>query len=131
MLPGTPWDIGASAPIAVKDLAMQGQTNMANVAEGKLVTPQLDLVKPITDTIKKAVPELTTVPWISKGIQEVKDMVLGENDPQAPAAPSVDVFGRPIMSDGSEPVEGGPTLAADLGPTLEEQMQALRDVFGR
>src|SRR6185503_616392 len=63
MLPALPWEISASAPAWMRSVAENGKALEQTAAEGGTIEGTgVNLVKPTTDTFKKLVPELTTVP---------------------------------------------------------------------
>jgi hypothetical protein len=76
MLPTLPWDITASAPTWMKDIAAQGNAQSKALDQG--ITPdQTSLVKPAQDVVGKLNPLETIIPWAGKAIDEAN----GANTP--------------------------------------------------
>jgi hypothetical protein len=104
MLPAVPWEVSASAPNWMRDIAGQGNTAAAAAAAGQEM-PDFNALKPATDVVSKFNPLSTTLPWFSRAAGEV----IGE---------------KAAESDVAEPV-----LAADLATPLGRVMQELREAL--
>jgi hypothetical protein len=107
LLPTLPWDISASAPTWMKDVASQGLRNEKNVATGKPVEG-LNVTQPLTDVVSKLNPMETNIPWAGRAIDEVN----GANTPAEQRSALVEKMGA--------------TKGADISPELSAVMAELR-----
>ena len=113
LLPSVPWDVGASMPSWMRDLAKQGLASNASVAAGGTAV-QPDLMRSILkqgDVIDPRRP--------FKQVQSV--------------GRELDQFMNPTPpSTASQPIpEGTSVKGAQLGPTLEEQLQLLQGALSQ
>jgi hypothetical protein len=112
MLPTLPWDISASAPQWMKDVAAQGTDRAKAVAAGQEPTG-FSVTQPFVDTVKKLNPLETTVPWAGRAIDEL-------NGPNTPAEK---------LKQAVEDASAGQVTGAELGTPLYYVMQELRDAL--
>lgn len=112
MLPSVPWDIGAAMPAWMRDIADQGLDNQGRVSKGQEPKP-IDLGRPLRKVADYVSPFRSAFQ-----VERVLDEVMEESKPKPDTQPG-----------GGASLPIGPTKAVDLGPTLEEQMQALTQVL--
>jgi len=110
MLPTLPWDVSASAPTWMKDVANQGQRNKAAVEAGT-PTEGINVTQPLTDVVSRLNPLGTTIPWAGRAVDEVN----GTNTPTEQRNALVD----------------DPTKASDLSPELALIMDELKAALTR
>jgi hypothetical protein len=113
LLPTLPWDITASAPIWMKDIAQQGLDNEQAADNGGQVSG-FNALKPATDTIKKLNPLETTLPWAARAVGELQ----GSDKQDTTAVPTS--YGT-----------ADATTGADLGTPLGRVMQELQEALAR
>lgn len=107
LLPTLPWDISASAPTWMKDVASQGLRNEKNVAAGK-ETEGLNVTQPLSDVVAKLNPMETNIPWAGRAIDELN----GANTPTEKRQELVN--------------KTGAVKAANVGPELQAVYDELR-----
>jgi hypothetical protein len=107
LLPTLPWDISASAPQWMKDVAAQGTRNQKAATAGQPVE-DFNAVQPATDVVSKLNPLETTIPWLGRAIDEM-------NGPNTPAEKR-----RALIE------QRGATKATGLSPELQLVMDELR-----
>lgn len=110
MLPTLPWDVSASFPIWARDIAAQG-LGQQQIAQAGGVNEPTNLLKPAVDTAEKLNPLTTTLPWLDRAATETLF-----SEPKTPPATTL----------AQNPVQG-----LELGPTLSEQMDALRNALAQ
>ena len=110
LLPAVPWDIGAAMPSWMRDVAAQGLANQQRVERG-LQPKAIDLMSGV-HKIADYVSPFRSVFQVEKVAAEVLKPQKSGSSAQAPATGIV-----------------GPTKAINLGPTLGDQMAALRGVL--
>lgn len=109
LLPSVPWDIGAAMPAWMRDIAAQGLANQERVNKGQKPKP-IDLTRPI-QKVSDYISPFRSVFQASRVLDEVMEPPKETDQQHAGTGPT------------------GPVRAADLGPTLAEQMQALSQVL--
>jgi hypothetical protein len=117
LLPTLPWDVGASAPTWMRDLAQQGLASQASVdAGGTVVQPD------IYRSVKKqgeVINPLRPLNQLHSVAKEIDSFINPANaEPPASVAPNT--------TPGT-----GPILGTQLGPTLEEQLQLLQGAISQ
>lgn len=114
MLPTLPWDISASAPVWMKDVAAQGTAQAKAVAAGQQ-PGGLDVMQPFTDTVKKLNPLETTIPWAGRAFDEAN----GANTPAEQ------------LKQALANAKSGQVTAAELGTPLYYVMEELKRELSR
>lgn len=113
LLPTLPWDVGASAPTWMRDLAQQGLASQTSVdAGGTVVQPDLYRSLKKQGEVINPLRPLNQLHSVGKELDEFLSPVPEESGPQ------------PIT-------EGGPIQGTQLGPTLEEQLQLLQGALSQ
>lgn len=112
LLPTIPWDIGASAPIWMKDIAQQGARNQRAVATGQPVEG-FNVVKPVTDSLGKLNPLEQNIAWAGRAVDEAN----GANTPTEQRVAAVDA--------------AGPTTAANISPVLASVLAELKAALSK
>lgn len=117
MLPSFPWDISASAPAWARSVADEGRKLEETAASGGTIEGAgINVVKPTTDTFKKLVPELTTVPWFARSVGELQQKEPWELEQEAALK---------AATEDNSTVQGS-ELGDVLAPTITELRDALR-----
>jgi hypothetical protein len=112
LLPTLPWDISASAPAWMRNIADQGLKGEKSVEAGGPAEP-FNALAPVTDTIKKLNPLETTLPWAARAVGEVQ-------------GPSSEAQRLKDAQDHDKLVQ-----ASELQDTLQETMRELQEALSR
>jgi hypothetical protein len=138
MLPATPWDVPASYPAWMRDAAQQGLDNQKRADAGGKIKDD-DFVGPLTDTLKKAFPMSTQVPFANRALKDVGN-ILPWNQHAPTVAPATNQSGglalppadnAPVPAP-TPPQTGAlsaPVHATDLTAVLDTPMRSLQDIL--
>jgi hypothetical protein len=113
LLPAAPWDIPATAPAWMRNIAQQGLDQASAMKQGKPVKTDISLYNAAEKSAEQMSP-LRGAKAINSAITEL-------------VKPTQESLAQASQERAQQAT--GPVQAADLGPTLEESMAQLREVL--